>query len=375
MKIRRRRAAIAIGCGLAIAAFAFGVTVGDGKEAVPSLTAQDRPALELDTSHLAGERIITGFPGPAIPDGVRNMIRRGAVAGVILYSYTGNLPSRAAGRRLIASLQAIPRPRGLRDPLLVMIDQEGGLVKRIGGAPDASARVMGERGPAFSREQGRRTARNLRDIGVNVDLAPVLELARPGGDIAADERGFGSTPAAVKESGVPFAEGLQEAGAAATAKHFPGNGSSSTNTDDAVQTDDRPKAMLRRVDEIPYRAFIDAGGDMVMLTTATFSAFSDRPAAFTRSIATGELRGRLGFKGVSITDALQTVAVQDFGGPARAGIAAARAGADLLLYVEPAAARVAHAALAHGLATGALSRAPFEESAGRVLRLRHVLAH
>ncbi len=86
-----------------------------------------------------------------------------------------------------------------------------------------------------------------------------------------------------------------------------------------------------------------------MLTTAIFSAFSDRPAAFTRSIATGELRGRLGFEGVTITDALLIVAARISAAPARTGIAAARAGADLLLYPDPAAAHLAHGALARGL--------------------------
>ncbi len=368
---RRRRAAIAVACGLAIAAFAVGVAVGGGEKAAPSVEARDSAVSKLDPSQMAGERIVTGFTGPAIPDRVRTMIRRGEVAGVILYAYTGNLPSRDAGRKLIAGLQSIPRPRGLRDPLLVMIDQEGGLVKRIGGAPDVSAQVMGERGPAFSRSQGRKTARNLENVGVNVDLAPVLELARPGGDIAIDERGFGATPATVEATGVPFAEGLQEAGVAATAKHFPANGSASTNTDDTVQTIESPKSTLRQVNEAPYRGFVDAGGEVVMLTTAIFSAFSERPAAFTRSIATGELRGRLGFEGVSITDALLTVAARDFGGPQRTAIAGARAGADLLLYPDPDAAHLAHKALVRGLASGALSRPEFEGSVGRVLRLRH----
>ena len=137
--------------------------------------------------------------------------------------FADNFPSRAAGRRLIAGLQAIRRPPALRDPLLVMVDQEGGLVKRLGGAPTASAREMGARGAAFSREQGRRTAANLRDLGVNVDLAPVLDVARPGGTIAATERGFGATAAAGRRDRGPFAAACR-GGVAATAKHFPGLG-------------------------------------------------------------------------------------------------------------------------------------------------------
>ena len=186
---RRRRAAIAALCGLAAGAFAFGVALGDGAPPAPSAASQ------LTLEQLAGERLVVGFPGAEPPAAVRAMVREGRVAGVILFAE--NFPSRAAGRRAIADLQAIRRPAGLRDPLLVMVDQEGGLVKRIDGAPTASAAQMGARGARLRRAQGARTAANLRDVGVNVDLAPVLDVARPGSDTEATERGFGSSAAAV----------------------------------------------------------------------------------------------------------------------------------------------------------------------------------
>jgi beta-N-acetylhexosaminidase len=363
---RRRRAAIGCLCGLAAGAFAFGVSLGDGAPPDPEA------ASELTLEQLAGERLVVGFPGTAPPGAVKRSIREGLVAGVILFAE--NLPTRAAGRRLIGTLQAIPRPTGLRDPLLVMVDQEGGLVKRISGAPTVSAAQMGARGGAFSRGEGGRTAANLRDVGVNVDLAPVLDVARPGGDIAETERGFGSTAARVTATAVPFASGLQAGGVAATAKHFPGLGSARLNTDFAVQRVGLSKAALRGVDEAPYRGFVGTGGEMVMLSTAIYPAFSPDPAAFSRQIATGELRDRLGFEGVSITDALETVSVKDFGGPAKAGVAAARAGTDLLLFTDHSAGTRAEAALLRGLRSGSLRREDFETSASRVLRLRHRLA-
>ncbi|HYP55447.1 MAG TPA: glycoside hydrolase family 3 N-terminal domain-containing protein, partial [Solirubrobacterales bacterium] len=141
----------------------------------------------------------------------------------------------------------------------------------------------------------------------------------------------------------------------------------------AVERIDLSKAGLRRIDEVPYRRFIAGGGELVMLSTAVYPAFSSRPAAFSREIASGQLRGRLGFEGVSVTDALETVAVRDFGGPAKAGVATARAGVDLLLFTEPRAAARARQALLRGLRSGGLSRAAFERSVGRVLRLRHRL--
>jgi len=364
--IRRRRLAAAAGCGLAAAAFAFGAALGDGPGAAPSAVSR----LPLD--RLAGQRVVIGFDGPEAPTAVRRMVREGRVAGVILFA--DNFPSRAAGRRLIADLQSLRRPAGLRDPLLVMADQEGGLVKRVDGPPAASAREMGAAGAAFSREQGRLTAANLRDVGVSVDLAPVLDVARPGGTIAATGRGFGATAARVAATAVPFAAALRRGGVAATAKHFPGLGAAHLNTDFAVQRIGLTKQRLRAVDEAPYRAFIEGGGDVVMLSTAIYPAFSPKPAAFARPIASGELRSRLGFEGVSITDALGAAAVRAFGGPVRAGLAAVRAGADLLLFADYREAVPVHLRLVDRLRAGALPRAAFETSVGRVLRLRHRLA-
>ena len=287
--------------------------------------------------------------------------------------FAGSFPSRADGRRLIRQLQSIHRPPGLQDPLLVMVDQEGGLVKRVSGPPNASAGEMGDRGAAFSRAQGRSTAANLRRLGVNIDLAPVLDVARPGGDIAETERGFGSTPERVASTAVPFAIALQQGGVAATGKHFPGFGDARGNTDVGAQRIGLSKQALRRLDEAPYRPFIAGGGRLVMLSTAIYPAFSSDPAALARPIATGELRERLGFEGVSITDALDTPAVRSFGGPAKASIAAARAGTDLLLFTDLGAAETAHRALVAGLHAGTLDRSEFEASAQRVLDLRATL--
>lgn len=360
---RRRGVALGLLALLAVGAFACGVTFGDGSGAKkPSL------AETLPPGQLAGERIVTGLRGTSISPGLRKAIHQGRVAGVVLFAE--NIPSRTAGRRLLARLQAIPRPPKLRRPLLVMTDQEGGLVKRLSGAPTASAKQMGARGAAFSARQGRRTAANLRDLGIGVDLAPVLDVGRPGGVIAETERSFGSTAARVIATAIPFAEGLQDGGVVATGKHFPGFGAARENTDFGVERIDLSKRELRAVDEKPYAAFAAAGGEVVMLSTAIYPAFSERPAAFTAAIATGELRDRLGFEGVTVTDALETPAVESFGGTAKVAVAGARAGADLLLFARLGPAERARKALVAKLRSRALRRAPFERAAQRVLDLR-----
>lgn len=351
---------------MAIAAFAFGVELGDRPGSPPSVASR------LPLAGLAGQRIVVGFNGAEAPRDVMRMIRDGELAGVVLFAE--NLPGSAAGGRLVRRLQRIRRPPGLRAPLLIMVDQEGGEVKRIGGAPSASAAQMGAAGAVASRRQGRATAANLRRLGINVDLAPVLDVARPGGTIAETERGFGFSAARVSAAATPFAAGLEEGGVAATAKHFPGLGAAAENTDFAAQRVDLSKQALRAVDEAPYRRFIATGGAMVMLSTAAYPAFSPQPAAFSRRLASGELRSRLGFTGVSITDALESAAVRDFGGPAKAGLAAAAAGTDLLLFADYRAGARAGGALLRALRAGSLDRTAFEASVGRVLRLRHRLS-
>jgi beta-N-acetylhexosaminidase len=347
---------------------------GSGTNGGSSAEEERGPTLaeRLTPAQLAGERIVVGIDGTGLTKGLRHAIHAGQVAGVVLFE--ADFPSRSAGRELIDELQAIPRPRLLHGlPLLVMTDQEGGEVKRIDGAPQASAAAMGAEGPSYSRHQGRATAANLKSLGVNVDLAPVLDVGRPGGVIAETERAFGETPTTVARTAVPFALGLEEGGVAATAKHFPGLGTATENTDFEAQRLTLSKGEVRGIDEAPYRAFVAAGGMLVMLSTATYPAFSDRPAAFTKRIATGELRGRLGFRGVTITDSLGGAAVAEFGGQREAAVDGAAAGDDLLLFDDLPSAIAGQEALVKQLHKGTLERTPFRAAAGRVLRLRRGL--
>ena len=177
-----------------------------------------------------------------------------------------------------------------------------------------------------------------------------------------EDRSFGSRPGARR----PLRRRLRRrrcsrGGAIPTAKHFPGLGDARLNTDSAVQRIELSRRALRRLDEARLRRRSSTGrrrrGRMVMMSSAVYPAFSERPAAFSRSLATVELRGRLGFRGVSITDALETASTAAFGGPARAAKLAARAGTDLLLFAGLDAAERAAKPLRRAARPRALARA------------------
>ncbi len=349
--------------GLLAAAVAALVIAGSGTQSASP--AAEAPGLPDD--QLAGARVITGFPGQHPPAALRRMISAGQLAGVILFD--GNVGGLRSVRRLTSELQSIPRPAG-SPPLLVTVDQEGGLVRRLPGPPKPSARSVGARGALFAERLGRATGKSLRSMGVNVDLAPVLDLGRPGRAIFDEGRTFARNPRAVGQIGVGFARGLAAGGVVATAKHFPGLGAARLNTDNAVQRIPLSAGKLRRNDEHPYTRFVAAGGAMVMLSTAIYPALSGKPAALSRAIATGELRDRLGFRGVSITDALGSVAARAAGGPAKTSLAAASAGTDLVLYTSLGDAAKGQRALTRGLSNGSLDRAEFQASVSRILALR-----
>jgi beta-N-acetylhexosaminidase len=356
---RRRITALLVVAGIAAALW---VALADGTP------RRESRADKLSVTELAGQRLVTGFSGGSPPPRVKRMIGQGKLAGVVLFSE--NLGTVRHARRLIRKLQAIKRPRHLHSPLLIMIDQEGGLVERLPGPPDVSAQKMGRRGKHYSAKQGVKTAEFLKSVGVNVNLAPVLDVGRRGSFIRAEHRSFGAKPGRVIDTAVPFATAMQSHGVAATGKHFPGLGAAKQNTDNAVQKIKLSRSTLRKIDEAPYGPFTEKGGDVVLLSTAVYTHFSNRPAIATKKIATGELRRRIGFKGVSITDALETPSVDHFGGPVPVGVDAVKAGTDLLLYTDDGDAAKASQALQKQLKNGGLKRSKAEQSVNRVLRLR-----
>lgn len=299
-------------------------------------------------------------------------IRSGQIGGVILYSTNFGPAGPAA---LIRQLQQTALQAG-RPRLLIGIDQEGGIVKRLPGAPRLSAQQMTT--TSVARAQGTATARNLRSYGIEVDFAPVMDIGH-GGFITS--RTFGSTPSQVALRATAFARGLSLGGVAATGKHFPGLGYAWTNTD-KTQTIVRATAAQLNADLLPYRKAIAAGLPMVMISTAAYPSLGvNVPAACSSAVVTGLLRRQLGFDGVVVTDALDTADVGAYWPTPQAAVKSIAAGVDMVLAgggtgrAKNDTSIASYNALVNAAQTGALPRRTVAAAYARVLALKRTLSY
>jgi beta-N-acetylhexosaminidase len=277
---------------------------------------------------LVGQTIVAKLGSKGPDQALVKRVRHGQVGGLIAFE--------TDAQKLKADVQKLQSAAsdGGNPPLLVMVDQEGGDVKRLKtGPPDVSPADLGKSGDeGQAKDQGQQTGSFLRGLGINVDLAPVLDVSQPQTADSIKSRTFGSDPAVVSKVGVSFAEGLQDGGTVATAKHFPGLGRATVNTDDRPVTIAATSDQLQN-DLLPFEAAVDAGVRMVMVSTASYPTLgAKKPAAFSPTIVKTLLRGHLGFDGVTITDDLEAAAVTSTLPPVVAATAALKAGNDLLLY-------------------------------------------
>ncbi|GFF56938.1 uncharacterized lipoprotein YbbD [Aspergillus udagawae] len=330
------------------------------------------------TANQAATHVIYSYPGPSPPASLLSLISSGKVGGLILFgeNIDANLST------TIASIQKTyaSSPGYNGTPLLIMTDQEGGKVRRLPGGPTLSAKQVGmSADPASTAaETGTEAASTLSKYGVNVNLAPVLDVYRSAGNFI-DEygRSYGNSSRLVTSCGEAFIAAQQRQKVIATAKHFPGLGAAGAgeNTDLVPVRIDRGLKELRRVDEAPYTAAIAAGVDMVMASWAVYPALDDKPAGLSEKWIQGELRGRHGFRGVTITDAIEAGALGAYGDDAARGVLAAQAGMDLLLAsarnVSQGEAIVD--ALTKALETGEVDTEEFEAGTARIMALRRTL--
>jgi beta-N-acetylhexosaminidase len=336
----------------------------------------------LSLPQLAGQRIVYAYAGLEPPPSLLSAIRAGEAGGVIFFG--PNIASLDQIRNVIGELQRASLASPVHTPLLMLTDQEGGEVRRLPGAPALSEKQIGESrdAVALARSAGTGAGENLRAVGINVNLAPVLDVYRRTGNfIDQFQRSYSQHPATVARLGAAFTAAQQHAGVAATAKHFPGLGSAaqSQNTDLHPVTLLRVSlATVRAVDEAPYRSAIAAGVKLVMTSWAVYPALDPRhPAGLSSTVIQGELRSRLGFRGVAITDGIDAGAVTPYGSLARRAVLAASAGADLILCAAtnpddntPAQGITARTALVSALAHHQLGQAAAQQAAQRTHALR-----
>jgi beta-N-acetylhexosaminidase len=366
-----RRGALALGAGAVIGGLGL------------SGTAQAAPEgnqVTLTPAQRAGQRVIFSYPGTTPPSSLLDQISAGEAGGVIFFGENITSLDQIAG--VIAQLKAANDASPVRSPLLVMTDQEGGIVRRLSGEPVLSEKQVGESADPVSEAAaaGTGAGENLAGVGMNVNLAPVLDVFRQAGNFD-DEfgRSYSMDPNVCAECGAAMITAQQKLNVAATAKHFPGLGAATVdqNTDLGPVTLDVPLADLRSIDELPFRSAIAAGVRMVMTSWAVYPALDPKlPSGLSPTIVQGELRRRLKFRGVTITDALEAGAIAAFGTPAQCGVLAARAGMDVLLCSarDVSEGQDTVAALADALQHHDLNPGQFEIALRRVLALRDSLA-
>jgi beta-N-acetylhexosaminidase len=339
----------------------------------------------LSARQLAGQRVIYSYTGLTPPANLLSQIRHGEAAGVIFFG--SNYKDRGQFTAVIRELEAANRSatnpaRGY--PLLLMTDQEGGEVRRLPGAPVLSEKQIGEKKPlsaakAAASAAGAGAAANLLGYGLNVDLAPVLDVYRKAGDFDDQyQRSYSMNASVVSALGASFISAMQAGHVAATAKHFPGLGAAAADqdTDDVPVTINLPAATLRNRDEYPYKAAIAAGVKLVMVSWAVYPHLgSGLPAGLSSVIVQGQLRDRLGFAGVTITDSISAGALARYGTAQNRSLLAAKAGMDLILAASQDSTTGVQCAagLLGGYQDGKLAKATFQAAVAQILALRQSL--
>jgi beta-N-acetylhexosaminidase len=346
----------------------------------PKLNAPHAP-LEVKI----GQMIMVGFRGLTAPEAsliIRN-IREQHIGGVVLFDYdvalnspVRNIQSPAQVKNLIAELQG-----AASTPLLVAVDQEGGIVNRFkenhGFPPSVSAQYLGARDDLdMTRQYAGRMAQTLAEVGVNLNLAPVVDLNKNPQNpvIGRVERSFSAEPAAVADHATAFIEAHHQHHVGCTLKHFPGHGSSRDDTHlgfvDVTHTWGE--------DELePYAHLMQRGLADAVMTAHIFNADldPDLPATLSQKIITGILREQLGYDGVVISDDLQMKAISDFYTFEKAVQLAVQAGVDIIAmanntaYTVNVAAHVA-ATIRQMVENGTIGEARIDQSYQRIMRLK-----
>ena len=316
-----------------------------------------------------GQMIMLGFLETQMSPTLAYTIKQYHLGSVVLYAW--NITGAEQVKQLTTQIQAAGDI-----PLLVATDQEGGSVNRLQAVdgPLPSAYQMGATGkPSYARQRGAEDAQQLYDLGINVNFAPVVDVANTDlGDLGG--RTFGTTPDKVTTMAGAYLEGLQASGhVVGTLKHFPGLGAVPADPHQTLYTLDRSKADLERIDWAPYKALI-ANGDaqMIMSTHVVLSAIDPtRPASLSEPVLTGVLRDQLGFQGVIVTDGIYMAALTSHYTFDQIIVDAVAAGNDIICstYSIASTAQTVQA-LENAVRTGAITKSRIDDSVRRILLLK-----
>lgn len=337
-----------------------------------------------------GQLLLVGFRGaaPAECELVVRDIREHQVGGIILFDQDmaggtidtanrrRNIESPAQVKALLAHLQA-----QAQIPLLTSIDQEGGRVNRLKPAYGFPASISHEElgrldQPTETYRHAAATAQTLADLGLNLNLAPVVDLdAHPDNPIIKGKgRSFSADPEAVARHAAEFVRAHRAHGVLACAKHFPGHGSAAGDTHLGLVD---VTATWHERELIPFERLIAAGVCDVIMTAHVFNAKLDpaRPATLSRAVLTGLLRQKLGFHGVIMSDDMEMRAIADHYGLENSLPLALEAGIDVLCFgnnmsYDPGIAGKAAAILLRAVESGRIAEARIDESCERVLALK-----
>lgn len=327
-----------------------------------------------------GQRLMLAFVGKErIPDEFLQAMRAYKPAGITLFRSL-NIDNPAQLRHLTGLLQDAAREAGL-PPLLIAADQEGGQLMTIGAGVtqlpgNMALGAVGD--PALAWRAGEVLGRELKAMGVNVNYAPCCDVNVNPENPVVGIRSFGADPAMVGELAGALVKGIQSLGVAATAKHFPGHGDVAADSHYGLPRVSHRMDRLQQVELPPFQSAIKADVRLVMTAHVALTDLDGPdapPATLSASVLKGLLRAQLGFRGVSITDAMDMHAIGQGEELGQNAVRAALAGADLLLMASvPADQRCVFDSLKRAVEDGSLKSEDFDQSLERIAALKRWIA-
>lgn len=282
-----------------------------------------------------GQLFVVGFQGKVIDDAVRTLIHDYRVGNFILFSRNIGTPEEVLA--LTSDLQAEAKKAGHEKPLLICLDQENGIVRRL---KDPTTQFPGPMSlgaisePELAKQIGLATASELRQLGINWNLAPVVDINNNPKNPVINVRSFGASPNLVAQLATEWFKGQQEGGVASTLKHFPGHGDTDVDSHLDLPVINHSMERLFDIELLPFIEGINQGADVIMSAHIYFSALEKefgRPATLSHSVLTGLLREQLGFRGIITTDCLEMNAILNTVGVGKGSTQAISAGADLVM--------------------------------------------